>query len=114
MAVLNSTILERAWLSGTNDYQQRIPNPSISSYAEHVAAIFEPMNNDLFNQFTGMLNGLIGTTVESDLFEAPVELEIERLLRVARLDVRDRVNNDRLCTEKPSDADCICHANMVI
>lgn len=72
MAVLNSTILERAWLSGTNDYQQRIPNPSISSYAEHVAAIFEPMNNDLFNQFTGMLNGLIGTTVESDLFENPL------------------------------------------
>lgn len=72
MAVLNSTILERAWLSGTNDYQQRIPNPSVSSYAEHVAAIFEPMNNDLFNQFTGMLNGLIGTTVESDLFENPL------------------------------------------
>lgn len=72
MAVLNSTILERAWLSGTNDYQQRIPNPSTSSYAEHVAAIFEPMNNDLFNQFTGMLNGLIGTTVESDLFENPL------------------------------------------
>ena len=72
MAVLNSTILERAWLSATNDYQQRIPNPSISSYAEHVAAIFDPMNNDLFNQFTGMLNGLIGTTVESDLFENPL------------------------------------------
>jgi len=72
MAVLNSTILERAWLSGTNDYQQRIPNPSTSSYAEHVAAIFEPMNNDLFNQFMGMLNGLIGTTVESDLFENPL------------------------------------------
>lgn len=72
MAVLNSTILERAWLSGTNDYQQRIPNPSTSSYAEHVSAIFEPMNNDLFNQFTGMLNGLIGTTVESDLFENPL------------------------------------------
>ena len=72
MAVLNSTVLERAWLSATNDYQQRIPNPSISSYAEHVAAIFDPMNNDLFNQFTGMLNGLIGTTVESDLFENPL------------------------------------------
>ena len=72
MAVLNSTILERAWLSGSNDYQQRIPNPSTSSYAEHVAAIFDPMNNDLFNQFTGMLNGLIGTTVESDLFENPL------------------------------------------
>lgn len=30
------------------------------------------MNHDLFNQFTGMLNGLIGTTVESDRFENPL------------------------------------------
>lgn len=72
MAVLNSTILEKAWLSGTNDYQQRIPNPAISSYAEHVAALFDPMNNDLYNQFSGMLVGLMGTYVESKLFENPL------------------------------------------
>ena len=30
------------------------------------------MNHDLFNEFTGMLNGLIGTTVESDRFENPL------------------------------------------
>lgn len=72
MAVLNSTILEKAWLSGTNDYQQRIPNPATSSYAEHVAALFDPMNNDLYNQFSGMLVGLMGTYVESKLFENPL------------------------------------------
>lgn len=72
MAVLNSTILEKAWLSGTNDYQQRIPNPDVSSYAEHVAALFDPMNNDLYNQFSGMLVGLMGTYVESKLFENPL------------------------------------------
>ena len=72
MSVLNSTILEKAWLSGTNDYQQRIPNPAISSYAEHVAALFDPMNNDLYNQFSGMLVGLMGTYVESKLFENPL------------------------------------------
>lgn len=72
MAVLNSTILEQAWLSGTNDYQQRIPNPSISSYAEHVSALFDPMNNDLYNQFANMLVGLMGTYVESRLFENPL------------------------------------------
>lgn len=72
MAVLNSTILERAWLSGSNDYQQRIPNPAISSYADHVAALFDPMNHDLFNQFSGLLNGLMGTYVESKLFENPL------------------------------------------
>ena len=72
MAVLNSTILERAWLSGSNDYQQRIPDPAISSYADHVAALFDPMNHDLFNQFSGLLNGLMGTYVESKLFENPL------------------------------------------
>lgn len=72
MSVLNSTILERAWLSGSNDYQQRIPDPSISSYAEHVTALFDPMNHDLFNQFSGLLNGLMGSYIESKLFENPL------------------------------------------
>lgn len=72
MSILNSTVLERAWLSATSDYQQRIPNPSTSSYADHVASLFDPMNNDLFNVFSGLLNGLIGTTIESDLFENPL------------------------------------------
>lgn len=72
MAVLNSDILSRAWLSGSNMFQQRIPNPSISSYAEVVNSLFAPMNNDLFNEFSGLLNGLIGTYVESKLFENPL------------------------------------------
>lgn len=63
---------DKAKLSGSNDYQQRIPNPAISSYAEHVAALFDPMNNDLYNQFSGMLVGLMGTYVESKLFENPL------------------------------------------
>ena len=74
MSVLNSTILERAWLSASNDYQQRIPNPSISSYSEHVAALFDPMNHDIFNQFSGLLNGIINTYVESKLFENPLRV----------------------------------------
>lgn len=72
MAVLNSDILSRAWLSGSNMFQQRIPNPSIASYAEVVNSLFAPMNNDLFNEFSGLLNGLIGTYVESKLFENPL------------------------------------------
>lgn len=72
MAVLNSDILGRAWLSGSNMFQQRIPNPAISSYAEVVNSLFAPMNNDLFNEFSGLLNGLIGTYVESKLFENPL------------------------------------------
>lgn len=53
-------------------FQQRIPNPSISSYASVINSIFAPMNNDLFNEFSGLLNGLIGTYVESKTFENPL------------------------------------------
>lgn len=72
MAVLNSDVLARAWLSASNMFQQRIPNPAISSYAEVVNSIFAPMNNDLFNEFSGLLNGLIGTYVEYKTFENPL------------------------------------------
>ena len=72
MAVLNSTVLEKAWLEGSNDFQQRIPNPSIAGYANAVQELFQPYNHDLFNQFTGLLNGLMGTYIESKLFENPL------------------------------------------
>lgn len=64
MSVLNSTVLARAWISGSNDFQQRIPNPAINSYANVVSNLFAPMNNDLFNEFCGLLNGLNGTYVD--------------------------------------------------
>lgn len=69
MSVLNSTVLERAWLSGSNNFQQRIPNPSINSYANVVANLFAPMNNDLFNEFSGLLNGLNATYVDIKRWE---------------------------------------------
>lgn len=72
MAVLNSTIIERAWLSGSNDFQQRIPNPSINAYANVVNSLFAPLNNDLFNEFCGLLNGLNATYVDQRRFENPL------------------------------------------
>ena len=72
MAVLNSTILEKAWLEGSNDFQQRVPNPSAEGYARCVEELFQPYNHDLFNSFTGLLNGLMGTYIESKLFENPL------------------------------------------
>lgn len=72
MSVLNSTILERAWLSASNDFQQRIPNPSISGYANAVENLFAPLNNDLFNEFCGLLNGLNATYVDIKRFENPL------------------------------------------
>ena len=74
MAVLNSTILERAWLSGSNDFQQRIPNPTTNAYADVVAHLFAPMNNDLFNEFSGLLNGLNATYVDIRRFENPLRM----------------------------------------
>lgn len=61
-------------LEGSNDFQQRIPNPEISGYSAAIDALFDPMNNDLFNQFSGLLNGLMGTYVESKLFENPLRV----------------------------------------
>lgn len=72
MAVLNSDILTRAWLSGTNSFQQRIPNPAVNAYANVVQELFSPMNNDMFNEFSGLLNGLIGTYIESKRFINPL------------------------------------------
>lgn len=72
MAVLNSTIIEKAWLEGSNDFQQRIPDPSIHGYAQAVDALFQPYNHDLFNEFSGLMNGLMGTYIESKLFENPL------------------------------------------
>lgn len=72
MSVLNSTVLERAWLSASNDFQQRIPNPSISSYANVIENLFAPLNNDLFNEFCGLLNGLNATYVDIKRFDNPL------------------------------------------
>lgn len=72
MALKNSTILAKAWQDGSNDFIQRIPNPSIAGYNATVAALFDPFNNQALNEFANMLVGLMGTYVESKLFENPL------------------------------------------
>lgn len=72
MAVHNSTILQKAWIEGSNDFQQRIPNPDISGYAAAVHALFDPYNGDLLNGFSNLLVGFMGNYVESKLFENPL------------------------------------------
>lgn len=69
MAVQNSTILQKAWIEGSNDYQQRIPNPDISGYAASVKALFDPYNGQMLNEFSNLLVGMMGNYVESKLFE---------------------------------------------
>lgn len=63
MAVNNNTILTKAWLAGTNDFQQRIPDPSQASMAETMDALFDPMNRQYWNQFIDTLVNRIGRTI---------------------------------------------------
>ena len=63
MAVKNSTILEKAWLQGTNDFQQRIPDPTQSAMSQVVDALFDPMNRMCLNQFIDTLVNRIGRTI---------------------------------------------------
>lgn len=72
MAVKNSTILSKAWIEGSNDFQQRIPNPDIAGYAAAVQELFNPYNGDLLNGFSNLLVGFMGSYVESKLFENPL------------------------------------------
>lgn len=73
MAQKNSTILAKAWLEGTNDFQQRIPDPTQGSIDQTVKALFDPMNRQFFNQFMDQLINRVGFTyVRGKMFENPL------------------------------------------
>lgn len=63
MAQKNSTIMAKAWLAGTNDFQQRIPNPTQAGMQATVDALFDPMNRVYWNQFIDTLINRIGRTI---------------------------------------------------
>lgn len=70
MAVTNQTILEKVYLAGTNDYQQRIPDPTQSSISATMKALFDPMNQKYFNQFMDILiNRIAFTYVRGELWK---------------------------------------------
>lgn len=60
MAVNNLTILKNAWLRGTNDFQQRVPEPTQSNISQVMGSLFDPMNGMLYNQFLDILVNRIG------------------------------------------------------
>ena len=62
MAETNATILRDVWLNGTNDFQQRIPEPTQGNIKSTVDALFEPMNRNYYNQFTDSLIMRVGMT----------------------------------------------------
>lgn len=62
MATDNATIIRDIWLNGTNDFQQRIPDPTQGNIQATIDALFEPMNRQYFNQFIDQLVMRIGDT----------------------------------------------------
>lgn len=73
MATNNSTIMAKAWLAATNDFQQRIPDPTVNGISATMGALFEPMNRNYFNQFIDILVNRIGMTyVRGQLFDNPL------------------------------------------
>ena len=73
MAVDNHTILHDIWLNGTNDYQQRIPEPTQSNISATMQALFDPMNKNYYNQFMDALIMRIGDTfVHQQSFKNPL------------------------------------------
>lgn len=63
MAVNNSTIAGRIWLSATNDYQQRVPAPDVADMAATSKFLFDPMNRKYLNEFMDSFVNRIGTQV---------------------------------------------------
>lgn len=60
MATDNVTILDKIWLEGTNDYQQRIPRATQQTIESTMEALFDPMNRNYYNQFVDKLVMRIG------------------------------------------------------
>ena len=73
MAENNVTIMHYVWLKGTNDFQQRIPEPTQTNIDQVARTLFEPMNQMYFNQFIDALVMRIGTTyVHQQSFRNPL------------------------------------------
>lgn len=62
MATDNATILHDVWLHGTNDFQQRIPEPTQGNIDATMKSLFDPMNRQYYNQFLDALIMRIGET----------------------------------------------------
>ena len=60
MATNNATIIKSAFLNGTNDYQQRVPDVTTAGVARVAQALFDPMNGDIMNYFASFLINRVG------------------------------------------------------
>lgn len=73
MATNNVTIAHDIWLNGTNDFQQRIPEPTQTTLQQTMKALLLPMNQVYYNQFMDALIMRIGSTyVHQQSFRNPL------------------------------------------
>lgn len=85
MATLNSTIIESSWLSGTNDFQQRIPDPTVAGIDNTMKELFNPLNSDLYNTWVyGLVNRIGLTIVEGKRFTNPLGIFKRPLLNYGK------------------------------
>lgn len=63
MATNNTTIAGRVYLSGTNDFQQRVPDPTVSGIDATSKFIFDPMNRRYLNEFVDAFVNRIGSQI---------------------------------------------------
>ena len=73
MATNNTTIAGRVYLSGTNDFQQRVPDPTIEGIDATFKFLFDPMNRRYLNEFVDAYVNRIGTQiVHNNQWENPL------------------------------------------
>lgn len=73
MAQNNNTIMAKVWLAGTNDFQQRVPDPTQAGISATMSALFQPMNGQYFNQFMDILvNRIAYTYVRGQNYKNPL------------------------------------------
>ena len=73
MPTNNATIISNVFLNGTNDYQQRVPDPSQSTIAQTSAFLFDPLNRRYLNEFIDTLVNRIGLSyVHQQEFNNPL------------------------------------------
>lgn len=73
MATNNTTIAGRVYLSGTNDFQQRVPSPTIEGIDATSKFLFDPMNRRYLNEFVDAYVNRIGTQiVHNNQWENPL------------------------------------------
>ena len=63
MPTNNTTIAGRVYLSGTNDFQQRVPDPTIAGIDATSKFLFDPMNRRYLNEFIDSYVNRIGAQI---------------------------------------------------